>query len=313
MHKRKQISSKKAWTRLGRDVARRDPSAWGRTFRTAIDDTTRQWSESAAEPRCPIPESDVRRHGWRRTWGRRKCTAVHAATFQRVQHGAASRLHADGGDPRIPARTGAIRTQSDEPTIPELGLRDAHSQQQYWTPQGPLQQMAQDNMTKQMLLDQCVKMGISFSTCTLGSIIRTSSKVSSRTSISSTTQQTRGRSRAATTQGRSLNGGRKMRRKRGTIAKLMYLRVIRLLTSRRATAFSRRFQLGSLRDLDTSLQCGCRFHQDPKRACTGCAVASGISFACPEPSALRPPWPSCRSFFQSGGRFSVRRSLHIVY
>jgi hypothetical protein len=33
-----------------------------------------------------------------------------------------------------------------------------HSQQQYWTPQGPFQ-MAQDNMTKQMLLDQCVQMG----------------------------------------------------------------------------------------------------------------------------------------------------------
>ena len=117
--------SKEASGKPGRGVARRDPSAWGRTFRTAIDDTTRQWSESAAEARCPIPAPDVRRLGWRRTWGRRKCTAVHAATFQRVQHGAASRLHADGGDPRIPARTGAIRTQSDEPTIPELGLRDA--------------------------------------------------------------------------------------------------------------------------------------------------------------------------------------------
>jgi hypothetical protein len=117
--------SKEASGKPGHNVARRDPNAWGRTFRTAIDDTTRQWSESAAEARCPIPAPDVRRLGWRRTWGRRKCTAVHAATFQRVQHGAASRLHADGGDPRIPARTGAIRTQSDEPTIPELGLRGA--------------------------------------------------------------------------------------------------------------------------------------------------------------------------------------------
>ena len=35
------------------------------------------------------------------------------------------------------------------------------SQQQYWTPQGPVTfQMAQCNMTKQMLLDQCVQMGI---------------------------------------------------------------------------------------------------------------------------------------------------------
>ena len=120
--------SKEAPSKPGRDVARRDPSAWGRTFRTAIDDTTRQWSESSAEPRCPIPESDVWRLGWRRTWGRRKCTAIHAASVQRVQHGAAStRLHADWGDPRIPARTGAIRTQYDEPTIPELGLQDAQS------------------------------------------------------------------------------------------------------------------------------------------------------------------------------------------
>ena len=35
------------------------------------------------------------------------------------------------------------------------------SQPQYWTPQGPVTfQMAQCNMTKQMLLDQCVQMGI---------------------------------------------------------------------------------------------------------------------------------------------------------
>ena len=64
-----------------------------------------------------------------------------------------------------------------------------------------------------------------FSTCNTGqhlSIIRTSSKVSSRTSISSTTQQTGGRSRAASTQGRSSNGDRKMRRKRGMIANWMY-------------------------------------------------------------------------------------------
>ena len=36
-----------------------------------------------------------------------------------------------------------------------------HSQQQYWTPQGPTTfQMAQNNMTQQMLLNQCVQMGI---------------------------------------------------------------------------------------------------------------------------------------------------------
>ena len=35
------------------------------------------------------------------------------------------------------------------------------SQPRYWTPQGPVTfQMAQCNMTKQMLLDQCVKMVI---------------------------------------------------------------------------------------------------------------------------------------------------------
>ena len=36
-----------------------------------------------------------------------------------------------------------------------------HSQQQYWTPPGPTTfQMAHNSMTKQMLLDQCVQMGI---------------------------------------------------------------------------------------------------------------------------------------------------------
>ena len=34
--------SKEASGKPGRGVARRDPSAWGRTFRTAIDDITRQ-------------------------------------------------------------------------------------------------------------------------------------------------------------------------------------------------------------------------------------------------------------------------------
>jgi hypothetical protein len=43
------------------------------------------------------------------------------------RHGTASRLHAEGGDPRISARTGAIRTQYDGHTSPELGLRDAES------------------------------------------------------------------------------------------------------------------------------------------------------------------------------------------
>ena len=40
----------------------------------------------------------------------------------------------------------------------------------------------------------------------------------------------------------------------------------------------------SLRDLDRSPPRGCRYHQDPSWACTGCAVASGISFACPSSS-----------------------------
>ena len=43
----------------------------------------------------------------------------------------------------------------------------------------------------------------------------------------------------------------------------------------------RHIQLGSLRDLDRSPPRGCRYHQDPSRTCTGRAVASGISFACP--------------------------------
>ena len=43
----------------GRDVAGRDLSAWGRTFRAAIDDASREWSVSAAEPRCSILEPDV--------------------------------------------------------------------------------------------------------------------------------------------------------------------------------------------------------------------------------------------------------------
>jgi hypothetical protein len=46
----------------------------------------------------------------------------------------------------------------------------------------------------------------------------------------------------------------------------------------------RHIQLGSLRDLDRSPPRGCRYHQDPSRTCTGCAVASGISFACPSSS-----------------------------
>jgi hypothetical protein len=60
----------------GRDVARRDPIAWGRAIWASVDNATRQWSASAAEPRRPIPEPDVRRLGWRRIWGRRTCTAV---------------------------------------------------------------------------------------------------------------------------------------------------------------------------------------------------------------------------------------------
>ena len=46
----------------------------------------------------------------------------------------------------------------------------------------------------------------------------------------------------------------------------------------------RHIQLGSLRDLDRSPPRGCRYHQDPSRTCTGHAVASGISFACPSSS-----------------------------
>ena len=47
---------------------------------------------------------------------------------------------------------------------------------------------------------------------------------------------------------------------------------------------SREDRKGSLRDLDTSFQYDCRYHKDPRWACTGCAVASGISFACPSSS-----------------------------
>ena len=46
----------------------------------------------------------------------------------------------------------------------------------------------------------------------------------------------------------------------------------------------RHIQLGSLRDLNRSPPRGCRYHQDPSRTCTGHAVASGISFACPSSS-----------------------------
>ena len=113
MHKEEQRGFRKAWTRCGRT----DPSAWGRS-RAAIDDATRQQSASAAESRCTSPKPDVWRDGWRRTWGRRTSIAVHAATLQRVQHRAANWLHADGGDPRMAARTGAVRAyKHDEHAI----------------------------------------------------------------------------------------------------------------------------------------------------------------------------------------------------
>ena len=67
--------------------------------------------------------------------------------------------------------------------------------------------------------------------------------------------------------------------------------VVRLLTSsadasqkrRRCWSADERGEYGteSLRDLDRSPPRGCRYHQDPSRTCTGRAVASGISFACP--------------------------------
>jgi hypothetical protein len=70
-----------------------------------------------------------------------------------------------------------------------------HSQQQYVAPPGF--QMAQYSMTKKMLLDQCVQMGIRWASfSTPGSIIRISIRTSNRisssniTNSSSTTQQT---------------------------------------------------------------------------------------------------------------------------
>ena len=197
MHKEVTRRSKEASEKLGRDVAERTPAHGGDLGPPSTtppgNSQHRQQNPGAPVQNEMFGETAGGEHG-----GAAQAQQYIPQPFSGFNTGQPIGYMQMGWTPGWPP--GQVPYAPNTMSTPyQSSVYGMHSQQQYWTPLGPTEfQMAHNNMTKQMLLDQSVRPDGHPSPvlCSLGSIIRisirTSNKISSsnRTNSSTTTQQT---------------------------------------------------------------------------------------------------------------------------